>query len=193
MKLRKTFIHASAEVHPTAKIGEGTFIWNWSKVRERARVGAACNIGQGVYIDLDTVMGARCKIQNGVHVYCGVTLGDDVFVGPNATFTNDRVPRAHMPYWRIVDTLVEDGASIGANATIVCGIRLGRHCMVAAGAVVTKDVPDFGLVAGCPARLIDYISVSGERFGWKEGDAAPDPKILLDKTVGFEGREDLQG
>jgi UDP-2-acetamido-3-amino-2,3-dideoxy-glucuronate N-acetyltransferase len=192
MSLRKTFIHPTAEVHASAKIGEGVSIWNWSKVREGARIGAATNVGQGVYVDIDTRIGARCKIQNGVYVYSGVTLGDDVFVGPNATFTNDRVPRAH-PHWEIVETIVEEGASIGANATIICGIRLGRHCMVAAGAVVTKDVPDFGLVMGAPARLFDYISVSGKRAGWKKGQPVPAPETLLDKTLGFEGREDLQG
>jgi len=143
MKLRKTFVHPTAEVHSSAAIGEGVSIWNWSKVRERAEIGAATNIGQNVYIDIDTRVGQRCKIQNGVYVYSGVTLGDDVFVGPNATFTNDRVPRAHLPYWKIVETRVEEGASIGANATIVCGHSRWEFCFVGAGAVVTKDVQAF--------------------------------------------------
>jgi UDP-3-O-[3-hydroxymyristoyl] glucosamine N-acyltransferase len=189
--LRKSYVHPTAEVHPTAKIGDGVYIWNWSKVRERASIGAGSIVGQGVYIDLDTRIGMRCKLQNGVYIFCGVTLGDDVFVGPNATFTNDRVPRSHLPHWQIVETDVEEGASIGANATIVCGIRLGRHCMVAAGAVVTHDVPAFGLVIGCPARQVDYVTVSGRRVGWREGDAIPRAEDLLDKTLGFEERKDL--
>jgi acetyltransferase-like isoleucine patch superfamily enzyme len=193
MKLRKTYIHQTAEVHPTAKLGEGVYIWNWSKIRERASVGAGTTVGQSVYIDLDTRIGARCKLQNGVNVFCGVTLGDDVFVGPNATFTNDRVPRSHLPYWKIDETTVEEGASIGANATVVCGITLGRHCMVAAGAVVTHDVPSFGLVMGCPAHLVDFITVSGRRVGWTPGEAMPKPEDLLDKALGFEGRDDLTG
>ena len=168
-------------------------IWNWSKVRERATIGDATNIGQSNYIDIDVRIGTRCKLQNGVYIYAGVTLGDDVFVGPNATFTNDRVPRAHLPHWKIVDTLVEDGASIGANATIVCGITLGRHCMIAAGAVVTRDVPAFALVMGSPARIFDYVTASGRRVGWQAGQPAPNEADLLDKTMGFEGREDLLG
>jgi UDP-2-acetamido-3-amino-2,3-dideoxy-glucuronate N-acetyltransferase len=192
VQLRKTYIHPTAEVHAAAEIGEGVLIWNWSKVRERARVGAATNIGQNVYIDLDTQVGARCKLQNGVSVFNGVTLGDDVFVGPNATFTNDLLPRAHMRFWEVIPTVVEDGASIGASATIVCGIRLGRHCMIGAGTVVTRDVPPYALVVGSPARVIDYVTISGRRMGWKPGEPVPDESILADKRLGFEGREDLQ-
>jgi UDP-2-acetamido-3-amino-2,3-dideoxy-glucuronate N-acetyltransferase len=191
MKLRKTFIHATAEVHASAQIGGGVSIWNWSKVRERASIGTATNIGQNNYIDIDVTIGARCKLQNGVYIYAGVTLGDDVFVGPNATFTNDRVPRAHLPYWKIVETTVGQGASIGANATIVCGVTLGEHCMVGAGAVVTHDVPAFTLVLGNPARIFDYVTVSGHRMGWRQGQPVPKEADLLDKTLGFEGREDL--
>lgn len=191
MKLRKTFIHPTAEVHSSAIIGNGVSIWNWSKVRERARIGDATNIGQGTYIDIDTVIGVRCKIQNGVYVYAGVTLGDDVFVGPNATFTNDRLPRAHLPYWKIVDTKVEQGASIGANATIVCGVTLGRHCMVAAGAIVTHHVPPFALVMGNPGRIFDYVTVTGRRVGWEPGKPVPQESDLLDKSLDFTGREDL--
>jgi acetyltransferase-like isoleucine patch superfamily enzyme len=191
MKLRKTYIHETAEVHPEAQIGEGVSIWNWSKIRERASIGAGTNIGQGAYVDIDVRIGARCKLQNGVSIYSGVTLGDDVFVGPNATFTNDRVPRSHLPYWEIVPTMVEDGSSIGANATVVCGIRLGRHCMVAAGAVVTREVPDFGLVMGNPARLVDYVTVTGKRMGWQPGRPVPKTEDLMDKTLGFESRKDL--
>jgi acetyltransferase-like isoleucine patch superfamily enzyme len=158
------FIDPSAVVHPSAEIGAGSMIWNWTKVRERARIGTKCNVGQCVYIDFETSIGDRCKIQNGVSVYHGVTIGDDVFVGPNATFTNDLRPRAHSTDWQVTPTTVESGASIGANATIVCGVTLGRHCMVAAGSVVTADVPPHALVMGCPARVVDYVTVAGTRL-----------------------------
>lgn len=194
MKLRKKYIHPTADVHATAEISEGVMIWNWAKVRERAVIGAATNIGQGNYIDLDVRIGARCKLQNGVYVFAGVTLEDDVFVGPNATFTNDLVPRAHVPLdetWKIAQTKVKEGASIGANATIICGLTLGRHSMIAAGAVVTRDVPPFALVLGNPARIVDYVSVSGRRMGWKQGQPVPSEADLLDKALGFEDRKDL--
>ncbi len=180
---RTTYIDATAIVHASAVIGDGAMIWNWAKVRERAKIGAGTNIGQGVYVDFDTEIGARCKIQNGVSVYRGVKIADDVFVGPNATFTNDLVPRAHSQDWKITETMVEHGASIGANATIVCGVTLGRHCMVAAGAVVTRDVPPFALVAGVPARIIDYVTISGKRAGWQPGTESPSIQSLEDKST----------
>lgn len=178
---RTTFIDETALVHPTATIGEGTMVWSWTKIREGATVGADCNIGQAVYIDFGTQIGDRCKIQNGVSVYHGVTLGNAVFVGPNATFTNDLRPRAHSDDWKVVETIVEDGASIGANATIVCGVTLGCHCMVGAGAVVTADVPPHGLVLGCPARVVDYVTVSGRRLNVSPADGVPDKSLLLDR------------
>lgn len=158
------FVHPSAEVDPAASIADGTQIWNWTKVREAASIGRDCRIGQGVYIDHGVVIGDACKIQNGVSVFAGVSLGNSVFVGPAATFTNDRVPRASSgDDWTIVPTVVEDDVSIGANATIVCGVTLGRACMVGAGSVVTADVPPFALVVGNPARIIDYVGLDGER------------------------------
>jgi acetyltransferase-like isoleucine patch superfamily enzyme len=176
-ELKPAFIHATAEVHPEAVLGAGTQVWNWTKVREKAEIGIRSNIGQCVYIDHAVVIGNRCKIQNGVSVYAGVTLGDDVFVGPNATFTNDLRPRAHSRDWRITPTVVEDGASIGANATIVCGTTLGRHCMVAAGAVVTRDVPPHALVMGQPARVVDYVTVQGERLHWRGAEPPPADRL----------------
>jgi UDP-2-acetamido-3-amino-2,3-dideoxy-glucuronate N-acetyltransferase len=184
MAKRETKIDPTAIVDPTAEIGRGVWIWSWSKVREGARIGEDTNIGQNVYIDFDTSVGHRCKIQSGVYVYHGVTIGNDVFIGPNATFSNDRFPRAHDPYWQLVHTFVEDGASIGANATIVCGVTLGRHCMVGAGALVTRDVPPHALVVGCPAKIVDYITVKGIRVGWKQGDAVPAMDQLVDKPLG---------
>ncbi len=145
-------IHPSAEVHPSAVIGSGTRIWHWVHVREDARIGCDCVLGQGVYVDRGVTVGNRVKLENGVSVFAGVTLEDDVFVGPNATFTNDRYPRAEASGWQLLPTMVHQGASIGANATIVCGITLGAWSMVAAGAVVTHHVPPHTLVAGNPAR-----------------------------------------
>jgi UDP-2-acetamido-3-amino-2,3-dideoxy-glucuronate N-acetyltransferase len=139
-------------------------VWINVQVRENARVGAHCVLSKDVYVDHAVTIGDRCKIQNGVAVYHGVTLGNDVFVGPNAAFTNDRVPRAFNTDWKITPTVVKDGASIGANATIVCGIELGEYCMVAAGAVVTRDVPPYTLVMGNPARPVARIDKLGNRI-----------------------------
>ncbi len=166
MSQRKTYIDPLALVEEGAKIGPGCMIWNWTKVRKGARLGRDCNVGQCAYIDSGVVIGDRTKIQNGVSVYHGVRIGDDVFVGPNVTFTNDLYPRAHGGDWSVVDTLIEDGASIGANATIICGVTIGAYSMVAAGAVVTRDVPAHALVMGQPARIVDYIGIDGRRLHW---------------------------
>ncbi len=159
------FIHPTAEVDPRAKIGYGTKIWHQAQVREFAEIGENCNIGKGVYIDLKVKVGNRVKIQNYVSVYHGVTIEDDVFVGPSVTFTNDKHPRAWL--WdesRLCRTLVKRGASIGANSTIVCGVTIGEYAMIGAGSVVTKDVPPHGLVVGNPARLVWFVCECGERL-----------------------------
>lgn len=158
------FIHSSAHVSPQAEIGDGTKVWINVQIREHARIGAQCILSKDVYVDHSVVIGDRCKIQNGVAVYHGVTLGNDVFVGPNATFTNDRVPRAFNTEWKITPTVVKEGASIGANATVICGIELGEYCMVAAGSVVTGDVPPYTLVMGNPARPVAKIDRMGNRI-----------------------------
>ncbi len=158
---RKYFVHPTAVVEDDVVIGEGTRIWHFVHVRRGARIGRGCNIGKGVYIDVGVVIGDRVKIQNFVSVYRGVTLEDDVFVGPHATFTNDLYPRSFNEDWELVPTLVKKGASIGANATIVCGVTIGEYAMVGAGAVVTKDVPPHGLVYGNPARLKGFVCYCG--------------------------------
>lgn len=173
-----TYIDPTAIVDSRAEVGAGTKIWNWTKVRENARIGADCSIGQGVYIDVGVVIGNGCKIQNGVSLYRGMTIGNRVFIGPNATFTNDRFPRADNPEWEAVPTVIEEGASIGANATIRCGIRLGAYCMVAAGAVVTADVPPYGMVAGMPARLVDYVDRAGRPLRHSLDEPPPTPERL---------------
>lgn len=158
------FIHPTAEVHQDAKIGDGTRIWNNAQVRETAKIGSNCNIGKGVYIDVDVVIGKNVKIQNGVSVYKGVDIEDDVFVGPNATFVNDLFPRATSTDWKIIPTRLRIGCSIGANATVVCGIVVGAYSMVAAGAVVTANVPPFALVSGNPARIVDFVCKKGHKM-----------------------------
>jgi dTDP-4-amino-4,6-dideoxygalactose transaminase/acetyltransferase-like isoleucine patch superfamily enzyme len=158
------FIHETAVVSRDAVIGPGTKIWHHVHVREGARIGAHCVLGKDVYIDHYVTIGNGVKIQNSVSVYHGVKLEDEVFVGPNAVFTNDLLPRAADTTWRVVETVVERGASIGANATIVCGVRLGRHCMVGAGAVVVKNVPPHALVVGNPAKPIGYVCVCGRHL-----------------------------
>jgi len=183
MTEKKTYIDPTAEVHIDAKIEPGVSIWNWTKIRENAYIGEDSTVGQSSYIEYEVTIGKRCKIQNGVSVYHGVTIGNDVFVGPNATFTNDRVPRAHSPHWAISRTIVEDGASIGANATILCGITLGKHCMIAAGAVVTKDVPPHALVMGHPARVVDYVTVKGQRINVDNPEQPPSSDVLMDREL----------
>ncbi len=158
------FIHASAHVSPEAKIGYGTKIWINSQIREKAEIGENCIISKDTYIDTEVKIGSGVKIQNGVSIYHGVVIENDVFVGPNAVFTNDYVPRAFGADWEISTTLVKRGASIGANATIICGHTIGEYALVGAGSVVTKDVPPHGLVVGNPARLIGYICRCGRRL-----------------------------
>ncbi|MDP2440562.1 acyltransferase [Rhodoferax sp.] len=158
------FIHPSANVHPSVLIGGGTKIWINVQIRENVRIGENCIISKDVYIDHAVSIGKNCKIQNSVSVYNGVTIGDDVFVGPNVSFTNDKVPRAFNTDWKITPTVVINGASIGANSTIVCGITIGEYAMVAAGSVVTKDVAPFTLVMGNPARPVAQIDKAGKKI-----------------------------
>ncbi len=157
----KTFIHSSAEVSPDAVIGEGSKIWNQVQVREGARIGKNCVISKDVYIDQGVVIGDGVKIQNGVSIYKGVTLEDEVFVGPHSTFTNDFRPRAFTRDWTVIPTRLRRGCSVGANATVMCGITLGEYCMISAGAVITVDTLPYGLYIGNPARLKGFVSRSG--------------------------------
>lgn len=146
------FIHESTNVSYRATIGANTKVWINAQIRENAIIGENCIIGKDTYIDEGVVIGNGVKIQNGVSIYKGVTIEDNVFIGPNVTFTNDMYPRAFNKEWAITTTLIKKGASIGANATVVCGIRIGEYAMVGAGSVVTKNVDDYTLVIGNPAR-----------------------------------------
>jgi acetyltransferase-like isoleucine patch superfamily enzyme len=161
---------SSYYAHPTAvveseEIGDETKIWHFAHIRKGSKIGKNCNIGKSVYIDTDAIIGNNVKIQNFVSVYKGVTIEDDVFVGPSVTFTNDLYPRAFI--WdegHVSDTLICRGASIGANATLVCGITVGRYAMIGAGSVVAEDVPPFSLVLGNPARQKGWVCYCGQRL-----------------------------
>lgn len=163
MSTNGTYIHPSANVSDKARIGAGTKVWINVQIRENVVIGDGCILSKDVYIDHAVKIGSRCKIQNAVSVYNGVEIGDDVFVGPNACFTNDKVPRAFNTDWKITPTRIKSGVSIGANATVVCGITIGEFAMVAAGSVVTKDVAPYTLVMGNPARVVSRIDREGNR------------------------------
>lgn len=158
------FVHPTAEVSSQAKIGDNTKIWNQVQIREGAVIGNNCIISKNVYIDADVQIGSGVKIQNNVNVYHGVVVEDDVFLGPSMTFTNDMYPRAFSSDWKVSPTLVKKGASICANATIRCGVVIGRYATVGAGSVVTKDVPAYALVVGNPARQIGWVCECGYKL-----------------------------
>lgn len=168
--------HESAFVEEDTEIGEGTNIWHLVHVREGASIGKNCNLGKDVYVGTDVEIGNNVKIQNGVSVYQGVTVEDDVFLGPHMTFTNDLYPRATSDGWDIISTLVKKGASIGAHATIISGITVGNYSMVGAGAIVTKDVPDFALVVGNPAKINGFVCYCGEKL--KEIEKETDDSVV---------------
>lgn len=157
------FIHPTAHVSPEAIVGNETKVWINAQIREHSIIGSHCIISKDVYIDSNVRIGDNCKVQNSVSVYNGVTIEDDVFIGPNVSFTNDRVPRAFNNHWSVTPTIVRKGASLGANCTIVCGVTIGEYAMVAAGSVVTKDVAPYTLVKGNPARYAYHIDKDGNR------------------------------
>jgi UDP-2-acetamido-3-amino-2,3-dideoxy-glucuronate N-acetyltransferase len=167
------FAHASASVEPGASIGPRTRIWHYCHVSAGASIGADCSLGQNVFVAPGVSIGNGVKIQNNVSVYAGVVLEDEVFCGPSMVFTNVRVPRASHPTppSEYVSTRVCRGASIGANATIVCGVTIGRWAVVGAGAVVTHDVPDHALVVGVPARAAGWVCECGEALDFEGAGA----------------------
>ncbi|MDQ1923290.1 acyltransferase [Massilia pseudoviolaceinigra] len=166
----QAIIEASAIVDPGATLGAGTRVWHFAHVCGGARIGAGCSLGQNVFVGNDVLIGDRVRIQNNVSVYDAVTIEDEVFCGPSMVFTNVWNPRAAIvrkdAYRR---TLVRRGASIGANATIVCGVTIGRYAFIGAGAVVTRDVPDYALMVGVPARQTGWIGRHGERLALPMG------------------------
>lgn len=166
------YIHPTADVSPQAQIGAGTRIWHHAQVREGVRLGCNCIVGKGAYLDLNVKVGDNVKIQNYALVYHGATLEDGVFIGPHACLTNDKTPRAITPAgvlqtdddWQVGPIVVRYGASVGAGAVVLPGVTVGRWAMVGAGAVVSRDVPDLGLMVGQPARLVGYVCRCGRRL-----------------------------
>ena len=171
------FAHETAVVDEGCTIGEGTKIWHFSHIMSDCKIGERCNIGQNVVVSPQVVLGNNVKVQNNVSIYTGVICENDVFLGPSMVFTNIINPRSAIirrdSYQK---TLVKEGASVGANATIVCGNALGRFCLIGAGAVVTKEVPDYALIVGNPGRQIGWVSEYGHRLKFNEDHLAICPE-----------------
>ena len=180
-----TKIHPSAVVDKGATIGEGTTIWHFSHICAGAVIGKSCSIGQNILVADNASLGNNVKVQNNVAIYGGITVEDDVFLGPSCVLTNVTNPRAQGSRKSLYEkTRIKRGATIGANATIVCGITLGRYCFIGAGAVVTKDIPDYALVLGNPGKLSGYMSRHGHKLTFKESGRAtcPESKFLYEKV-----------
>lgn len=186
-----TVIHPTAEVHPLAKLGEGVRVWNNAQVRERAVIGANTGIGKNAFVDMDVTVGSNCKIQNNVSVYLGAVVEDGVLLGPHCVLLNDRFPRAinsdgslkSTSDWVVEGVTVRYGAAIGGGAVLTPGVTIGKWALVGAGAVVAKDVPDYALVVGNPARIVGYIAPSGRRMAVKSRDGHT---VTLASSCGFE-------
>jgi UDP-2-acetamido-3-amino-2,3-dideoxy-glucuronate N-acetyltransferase len=174
---KEYFAHETAVIDKGCQIGKGTKIWHFSHIMSGCTIGENCNIGQNVVISPDVVLGRNVKVQNNVSVYTGVICEDDVFLGPSMVFTNITNPRsAVVRKDQYKKTVVEKGATIGANATILCGISIGRHAFIGAGAVVTKDVRSYALVVGHPARQVGWMSEYGHRLHFDENNVAVCPE-----------------
>lgn len=170
--MNNVFIHESSYVDEPVKIGEGTKIWHFSHIMSGAEIGENCNIGQNVVISPGVKLGKNVKIQNNVSVYTGVECEDNVFLGPSCVFTNVINPRSHISRKdEYRKTLLKEGCSIGANSTVVCGHTIGKYALVGAGSVVTKDIPDYALVMGNPARIRGYVCYCGEKLNFENGRA----------------------
>ena len=178
-------IHSSAVVDEGAVIGDGTAIWHFSHICSGAVIGKNCSIGQNVLVSDNAILGSGVKIQNNVAIYDGVTVEDDVFLGPSCVLTNVTNPRSQVSRKRLYEkTLISRGSTVGANATIVCGITLGRYSFIGAGAVVTKNVPDYGLILGNPGKLIGFMSRHGHKLHFDENNQVicPESNYRYKKT-----------
>jgi UDP-2-acetamido-3-amino-2,3-dideoxy-glucuronate N-acetyltransferase len=166
MKKPKIFKHAKALISPKARIGEGTRVWAFANIQAGAVIGQGCNICDGCYIEAGSQVGNYVTLKNGVNVWQGIILEDDVFCGANTSFINDRLPRSHRPdQWILERTIVKKGATIGSNATILCGLTIGTYAFIGAGSVVTRDVPDYAIVVGNPAHYVGYACRCGKKMG----------------------------
>ncbi len=190
MPEKKYYVHPNAIVE-TENIGKDTRIWAFTHVMKDVSIGEDCNICDHSFVESSVTIGSRVVIKNGIAIWEGVTIEDDVFLGPYCVFTNDMYPRSKA-HQGVIKTLVKKGASVGANSTIICGISLGKYCMIGAGAVVTKSVPDFALVTGNPARIKYWISKSGEKLIFDAENTAKDKagnsyklNIFDDKSKNF--------
>jgi UDP-2-acetamido-3-amino-2,3-dideoxy-glucuronate N-acetyltransferase len=188
------FIHPLAVVDENVEIGEGTKIWHFSHVQSGAVIGRNCVLGQNVNVGNKVTIGNFVKIQNNVSVYEGVILEDYVFCGPSMVFTNVPVPRGKYPQVGAAfykPTIVREGASLGANSTIICGHTIGRYAFVGAGAVVTKNIPDYALVVGNPARMVGWMSEAGEKLKFDEGGVAVCPRSFREYRLAGGFVEDI--
>lgn len=183
------FVHASAYVDQPCQIGEGTKIWHFSHIMKDAKIGKRCIFGQNVHVAGGVVIGNNVKVQNNVSIYTGTIIEDDVFLGPSCVLTNVANPRSQVVRHNLYEkTTFRRGATVGANATIVCGIELGRYCFIAAGSVVTKDVPDYALMIGVPARQIGWMSRHGIRLPKPKSDG-----IMVCPESGYRYKEVAPG
>ena len=183
--------HPTAVIDEGCTIGKGVRIWHFSHIMPNCTIGEGCNIGQNVVVSPGVKLGRNVKVQNNVSIYTGVECEDDVFLGPSMVFTNVLIPRCEFPRNTSADylpTIVKRGASIGANATIVCGVTLGERCLIAAGAVVTKDVPPYALMAGVPARQIGWACPDGQPVFLGELESPEKVAAMLERT-GDQGRQ----
>lgn len=170
---KKYFVHPNALVE-SDDIGEKTRIWAFAHVLKNVKIGEDCNLCDYVFVESGVTIGNRVTIKNGISLWEGLIVEDDVFLGPNAVFTNDMFPRSKRHSGNFLSTMLKKGASVGANATILCGITLGKYCLVGAGSVVTKSVPDFALVTGNPARFRYWVGKTGEKLNFDSGNSAID-------------------
>ena len=180
------FVHPNALVE-SSEIGAKTRIWAFAHVLKNVKIGDDCNLCDYVYVESGVTIGNRVTVKNGISLWEGLTIEDDVFLGPNCVFTNDMFPRSKAHHAEFLKTLLKKGASVGANATILCGITLGRYCMIGAGAVVTKSVPDFACMVGNPAKRLYWISKTGERLDFSNVNGAMDSagnkyKLLINEN-----------
>ena len=166
--MNKVYVHPTVVIDKTAILGDGTKVWHFAHVRENAEIGRGCVLGYSVYVGKGVKIGNGVKLENRATIYAGVKIEDKVFVGPHVTFTNDPYPRSFSTDWKIVETLVREGASIGVGAVVVCGVTIGKYAMIGAGSVVTKDTPPHAIVYGNPAEVRGFACKCGRKLKEKE-------------------------